>query len=480
MVDVALVDFGGTLADETFMRRDSERFPSWTSAYVAVVEELRESWDTGRLSSRQVATHLAGLLDATPDEVHHRMLELCRSLTFYPAINAALTRRRARGQRQALVTVNPDLFDVIARHYSLRDRFDVIVTSWEHGTADKVALCRYALHLLGGNDARSSVLIDNIGDHVDAWVSCRGHGYVFRDDRALVNDVLEGRVPGFIPADIGGRLPGLMPAEDARERLGETFDRAADLYQQARPGYPAELFDHLLEVTGLLPEDRLLEVGCATGKATLPLAQRGYRIVCVEPGRALAAAARENLAGLDVDVVEARFEDWLPTGEPVAMVFAATAWHWVDPAVRYRRAADALRPGGYLAVWGAGHVFPYDGDPFFEEIQDIYDEIGGSRPPGTTLPRPQELADDRVEIEASGLFEVVDVTQYDWETFYDARGYIDLLNTFSGHIAMQDWQRNRLYGEIRRRLAARPDGRLRRHWGGVLHIARRRDRVPPE
>jgi len=38
---------------------------------------------------------------------------------------------------------------------------------------------------------------------------------------------------------------------------------------------------------------------------------------------------------------------------------------------------------------------------------------------------------------------------------------------------MQDWQRDRLYGAIRRRLATRPDGRLRRHWGGVLHVARR-------
>lgn len=34
--------------------------------------------------------------------------------------------------------------------------------------------------------------------------------------------------------------------------------------------------------------------------------------------------------------------------------------------------------------------------------------------------------------------------------------------------------KHRLYGEIRRRLAERPDGRLRRHWNSVLHIARRR------
>jgi SAM-dependent methyltransferase len=262
--------------------------------------------------------------------------------------------------------------------------------------------------------------------------------------------------------------------DDERQRLAATFDRAADLYQRARPEYPSELYDRLLQITQLAPGARLLEIGCATGKATLPLAHRGFRITCVEPGGALAAAARENLAGFDVDVVEARFEDWTPAGEPFAMVFAATSWRWIEPTERYPKAADLLEPRGYLALWGAGHVIPYDGDPFFEELQEVYDEISESLPTGATLPRPQELADDRDEIEASGLFEVIDITQYDWETVYDAEGYIDLLNTFSGHIAMQDRQRDRLYGEIRRRLANRPGGRLRRHWGGVLHVTRRR------
>ena len=262
------------------------------------------------------------------------------------------------------------------------------------------------------------------------------------------------------------------PGSD-RKRLATTFDAAADLYQRARPDYPPALYEHLLEVTQLNADARLLEVGCATGKATLPLARRGFRITCVEPGRALAAAARRNLTGYPVEVVEAKFEDWTAP-DPFDLVYAATAWHWIDPAVRYANAARALKPGGYFAIWGAGHVIPYDGDPFFTDLQPVYDEIGESIPPGTPTPRPGELPDDRDEIDASGLFDVIDVRQYDWETIYDADGYIDLLNTFSGHIAMAGWQRERLYGEIRRRLALRSDGRLRRHWGGVLHIAKLR------
>jgi hypothetical protein len=64
---------------------------------------------------------------------------------------------------------------------------------------------------------------------------------------------------------------------------------------------------------------------------------------------------------------------------------------------------------------------------------------------------------------------------FDWERIYDADSYIELLNTFSGHIAMEDWKRERLYAEIRLRVSRHPDRAIRRHWGTVLHIARRRD-----
>jgi SAM-dependent methyltransferase len=261
-----------------------------------------------------------------------------------------------------------------------------------------------------------------------------------------------------------------------RERLRQTFDTAADRYQRARPDYPGELFDALETLAGLQPDARLLEVGCATGKATVPLARRGYDITCIDLGAELAAAARRNLSAYPrVTVVTGAFETWeRPAHAAFDLVFAATAWHWIDPDTKWRRAWDSLRPGGHLAFWAATHVFPDGGDPFFRELQEIYDEIGEPPSPGEGYPRPGQLADSRAEIEATGLYDDIAVRHFDWETVHDAASYIDLLDTFSGHIAMAPWQRDRLYGEIRHRLAARPDGRLRRHWGAVLHVCRRR------
>jgi SAM-dependent methyltransferase len=265
----------------------------------------------------------------------------------------------------------------------------------------------------------------------------------------------------------------------AREQLRQTFESAAKLYHQARPDYPDGLYNELIRLADLSPGDHLLEVGCATGKATIPLARRGFHLTCVELGPALAAEARRNLAAFgDVTVVTANFETWDPPHpEAFGLVFAATAWHWIDPAVRYRKAAELLRPGGHLAFWEAVHVVPPGGDPFFRELQEVYDEIDEGLPPGWVFPAPENLPDHREEIEATGLFTDVAVRRFDWEITYTAEEYIRLLDTFSGHIAMAQWQRDRLYGEIRRRLAARPDGTLRRHWGAVLHVARRAEQT---
>jgi SAM-dependent methyltransferase len=265
-----------------------------------------------------------------------------------------------------------------------------------------------------------------------------------------------------------------------RDRLRTTFDAAAEIYHRARPDYPEDLFTELVVAANLQASSSLLEIGCATGKATTPLARRGFQITCVELGQDLAAAARRNLMPYErVQVIDTPFETWRPAGdERFDLVYAATAWHWIDPAVRCGLAWQWLRPGGHLATWSALHVQPPDGDPFFGEIQGVYDEIGEGLPPGSIALRPGELDDNFAELEGSGLFTVTRARHFDWEIRYDADSYIELLNTFSGHIAMAQWQRDRLYGEIRSRLATRPDGMLRRHWGAALTVARRREPQP--
>src|SRR5262245_34188472 len=261
--------------------------------------------------------------------------------------------------------------------------------------------------------------------------------------------------------------------DDRRHALRSTFDSTAERYDVARPEYPPRLFADLIALASLEPGDRLLEIGCGTGKASLPLLEAGFTVVCVELGEALARRARRNLAGLSFEAHVAPFEEWEGERGAFDLVFAATGWHWLDTAVRYGKAHELLRLGGHLAFWSALHAFPAGYDPFFTEIQDVYDEIGerweGDWPP----PAPEQVPDDREEIEQTGLFEDVQVRRYVWHRLYTADEYVALLDTFSGHIAMEAAKREHLYAEIRRRLGEREDPRVRRLWYAILHVGRR-------
>jgi SAM-dependent methyltransferase len=261
-----------------------------------------------------------------------------------------------------------------------------------------------------------------------------------------------------------------------RRHLKTTFNQDAENYDRARPRYPEILFDDLGAMTRMGAGATLLEVGCGTGRATLPLAERGYRIVCVELGENLAEVAQRNLAAYpDVRVAVSPFEEWDAGSERFDAVFAAQAWHWLDPDVRYRKAWEVLKPGGWLATLDAEHAFPRDTDPFFFEIQKVYDEISQDKPwhDGWPPPLPEEVGDMREEIEGSGLFGEFQSRRYVWDVMYTADEYIDLLNSFSDHIASEPEQREYLYEKVRELIGARDDPRVRRHWLAILNVARR-------
>lgn len=132
---------------------------------------------------------------------------------------------------------------------------------------------------------------------------------------------------------------------------GEVFDRVADEYDRHRPAYPDALLDRVCEVAALGAGDRVLEIGCGTGQLTRGLLARGLRVSAVEPGDRLVALARRNLEGMgDVELVRARFEDAPLPREGFHAVFSASAMHWIDPDVGWRKAAETLAPGGTLAL----------------------------------------------------------------------------------------------------------------------------------
>jgi SAM-dependent methyltransferase len=142
-----------------------------------------------------------------------------------------------------------------------------------------------------------------------------------------------------------------MPDGTLQGSCGSVFNRVATDYDRHRPAYPEELIDRACEVAGIAPGDEVFEIGCGTGQLTRGLLARGLRVTAIEPGERLVALARQNLDGDgDVRFLNARLEDARLPRERFSAVFSASAIHWVDPDVSWRRAADVLVPGGTLAL----------------------------------------------------------------------------------------------------------------------------------
>lgn len=254
-----------------------------------------------------------------------------------------------------------------------------------------------------------------------------------------------------------------------------TFNEVAELYDQARNRYPEELFDELFRLTGCSSASHVLEIGAGTGIATLPLAERGCRITAIELGADMARVARNKLVSFDrVDIQAAAFEEWEPpAGAQYDLVLAATAFHWLDPAVRFSKTYSLLRPGGHLAIIRYHHVAGGDQD-FFERVQDCYERYKPRATDKFRLPDIAELQPDTADLEASGLFEKPVIRSYVTEETYSREPYIDLLSTYSDHRIMPEHDREQLFQCIRLLIDGEFGGQVRKRYLNELILARKR------
>ena len=256
-----------------------------------------------------------------------------------------------------------------------------------------------------------------------------------------------------------------------REHLRATFGEDPERYDRARPGYPGALFADLVRLAGLGPHSRILEIGCGTGQATRPLARLGGTIVAVELSAATAAVARRNLAEFPAVTVDVgAFEDWTPPAEPFDLVIAATAFHWIDPAVRFAKVADLLRPGGSLAVVRTEHVLGGT-ERFFAGAQGCYERFDPATPPGLRQSPAAEIPDDAADLDDSGRFGPAVFRRYEWEQEYTAATYRDLLMTYSGHRALPATARDGLLGCLAGLIDRDHGGRIAKRYLNLLTFA---------
>jgi SAM-dependent methyltransferase len=210
--------------------------------------------------------------------------------------------------------------------------------------------------------------------------------------------------------------------------MAESFGIDPAGYDRARPAYPDELVSR---VVARSPGLEVLDVGCGTGIAARQFQAAGCTVLGLEPDVRMAEFARSR--GLDVDV--ATFEAWEPAGRTSDAVVAAQSWHWVDPVAGPAKAAEVLRPGGLLAIFGHVYEPPIElAEPFAAALARVVPDSPFSNQPAR---RPVEsyrtmYAAIGDKLRGTGHFGASEEWQFDWERSYTRDEWLALLPTTGG------------------------------------------------
>jgi SAM-dependent methyltransferase len=267
-------------------------------------------------------------------------------------------------------------------------------------------------------------------------------------------------------------------ADPDRRDLGRVFNEVPELYDRVRPRYPDELFADLVTVTRMGDRSSVLEVGCGTGQATRSLAALACSVTAVEPGPELAALARHRLATFgNVTVETSTFEDWDDRGRRFDVLVAASAWHWVDPAIGWPRAHDVLNPRGWMALLGNVVVRRPGEQEVYAETADLHERFSPRNPAWGHPPledgvRTTDEGWGLVE-DPGALFGPTIVRWYPTVQWFTGEGFADLLRSTSLYRSLNRDVREPLLDAIAERIRTRMGDRASRRYLSVLRVGQR-------
>lgn len=212
--------------------------------------------------------------------------------------------------------------------------------------------------------------------------------------------------------------------------LGDRFGEISELYDETRAGYPQELADDVMKLSGSTHKSKVLEVGCGSGKATIMFAKKGCSVIGLDISDELISIAKEktndypNISYKLGSFEETDFQDKFD------LIISAQAWHWLDQNTSYDKAYNLLVDQGSLVLfWKYQDTGKSD---FVKAVRELYGVHCSMYPPdfGNTDQFERHLSSDS--------FKTIMRKEYHSVLKYSAKKYFDFIQTISWGRSLSD------------------------------------------
>ena len=235
------------------------------------------------------------------------------------------------------------------------------------------------------------------------------------------------------------------------------FDEITANYDKVRWEYPLELYTDIFAYQQTGRGEAALEIGAGTGKATTPFLMAGYSVTAVELGTNMAEFLLNKFKDYSgFNVITSAFEEAELTDGSYGLIYAASAFHWVDAEIGCPKVLRLLKSGGVFALFRNN---PVDGYGFNEDIQELYRKYYLSIYPTNTMPAKKtslELSQPSGINRGYGFYDMehygfTEITMkfYEVTHTYNADDYVALLETYADHRSLPESNKAALYAGIK-------------------------------
>ncbi len=231
--------------------------------------------------------------------------------------------------------------------------------------------------------------------------------------------------------------------------LRTAFGKVASLYDKSRVTYPKQLIDDIITYSKINLNGKIVDVGCGTGQATLPFAEKGYQITGLDISKELITIAKKKCSPFKTAQFKlSSFEKAKFNENSVDLIISGLAWHWVKPEQRYQKAHKMLTENGALAFFWS---YQQSGkSTVVKEVGKVL-EIYGGKGAGPVGSRMKDYAAFVYEeIKRNHLFRNVKQKEYSIPTPFSREKYAGLVLTYSWVLKLPKNQQIKLKDDLQR------------------------------